>query len=156
MPTSFISTIFDEVLRYVINDYKQKKVPGKQCWSIHCREKISPMNRVKCSGRCDQFFCNDCIEIWEDGFKGCPQCTFLAFQSSFVGIVYEKELRSTAGKTWKVKKARISPQQKVAEQFLAMKKAYEEKLQQQQEATTDTNNESNTTTTTTSTPRDRK
>jgi hypothetical protein len=37
------------------------------------------------------------------------------------------------GKSFKVKKPRISPQQKVAEQFLAMKKAYEEKLQQQQQ-----------------------
>jgi len=34
-----------------------------------------------------------------------------------------------AGKPPKIKKPRISPQQKVAEQFLAMKKAYEEKLQ---------------------------
>lgn len=58
------------------------------------------------------------MEIWDDGFKGCPQC-----------IVYEREKRIEAGKPPKIKKSRISPQQKVSEQFLAMKKAYEEKLQ---------------------------
>jgi len=111
--------VFDIVVRFVINEYKQKKQEGKQCWSIHCREKVTPINRVKCGGICDHWYCHDCIEIWEDGFKGCPQC-----------IVYEREKRVEAGKPPKIKKPRISPQQKVAEQFLAMKKAYEEKLQE--------------------------
>jgi len=107
------------------------------------------MNRIKCSGVCDQFYCNDCLEAWEDGFKACPQC-----------IVYEKELRSETGKAYKVKKVRISPQQKVAEQFLAMKKAYEEKLQQQQQELA--NNTSSTQQSTSeheskaTTPRDKK
>jgi len=104
---------------------KKKKTPGRQCWSIHCREKINPVNRVKCPGVCDQLYCPDCIEIWEDGFRGCPQC-----------ITYEKDKRTEAGRTFKVKKPRISPQQKVSEQFLAMKLAYEQSLQQQGAAPT--------------------
>jgi len=111
-------SVFDQVVRYVINDYKQKKVPGKQCWSIHCREKIYINTREKCSGECDQYYCHDCMEYWEDGFKGCPQC-----------IVYEKEKREGCGKPPKIRKFRVSPQQKVSDQFLAMKRAYEEKLQ---------------------------
>lgn len=80
----------------------------------------------------------------------------------FKGITYEKESRAAAGKTVKVKKARISPQQKVAEQFLAIKKEYELKLAQQQESQNPTDAETTTTTNTStgvtsaSTPRERR
>jgi len=129
--------VFDQVVRYVVNEYKQKKAPGKQCWSIHCREKITPMHRVKCQGCCDHYFCQDCMEIWEDGFKGCPQCVY-----------YEREKREAQGKTVKIKKARISPQMKASEQFLQVKKAYEEKLNDMQHNPNDTTTTTTTTTTT--------
>jgi small GTP-binding protein len=106
--------VFDTVLRYVINDKKQQKVPGKFCWSIHCREKIGGGNKVKCQ-TCSSALCNDCIEIWEDGFKGCPQC-----------VMYEREKRTTSeAKIPGVKKARIPPEVKLEKMFGEMRLQYE-------------------------------
>jgi len=72
--------IFDTVLRFVICEVKQCKRPGKHCWSIDCRQKMT--QKVKCQGRCKHFYCADCIEVWEDNFKGCPQC-----------VIYERQDR---------------------------------------------------------------
>jgi len=65
--------------------------------------------------------------------------------------VYEREKREGSNKSTKIKKARISPQQKVAEQYLAMKKAYEEKLQDMNNTRTAEDSQTETTTTTTTT-----
>jgi len=106
--------IFDIVLRYVINERKQQKIPGKVCWSIHCREKIEKGTKAKCND-CGILLCNDCIEVWEDGWKGCPQC-----------VLYERERRSAAeSKIPDIKKPRISPQEKMAQDFAAIKIQYE-------------------------------
>jgi len=109
------SYIFDQVLRYVINEKHMNKSPGKLCWSIHCRETIGGRNgKAKCE-TCGSILCNDCIEIWEDGFKGCPQC-----------VVREKEKRTLEEKKISpTKKARIPPQDKVAREFAEMKSQYE-------------------------------
>jgi len=97
--------IFDEVLRFVINEHKQGKKPGKQCWSIDCRQKLAQLSKVKCQGRCGLFYCADCMEYWEDGFKGCPQC-----------VVYEREERVKKGKKEPViKKPRKPPAERIAE-----------------------------------------
>jgi len=97
--------IFDEVLRYVINEHKQGKKQGKQCWSIDCRQKLTITDRVKCQGRCGHFYCADCMEYWEDGFKGCPQC-----------VVYEREEREKKGKKDPTtKKSRKPPAERIAE-----------------------------------------
>jgi len=97
--------IFDEVLRFVINEHKQGKKPGKQCWSIDCRQKLAQLSKVKCQGRCGLFYCAECMEYWEDGFKGCPQC-----------VVYEREEREKKGKKEPViKKPRKPPAERIAE-----------------------------------------
>jgi len=109
--------IFDEVLRYVINEHKQGKKLGKQCWSIDCRQKLAQLGKVKCQGRCHAFYCTDCMEFWEDGFKGCPQCA-----------VYEREDREKRGKKGPtVKKSRKPPAERIAEKEEKERKK-EEKL----------------------------
>jgi Ras-related C3 botulinum toxin substrate 1 len=68
--------IFEEVVRTVVNA-KMGKKPGKQCWSINCRKTlpaVSGPKKYKCSS-CSHWYCSSCIEVWEDGWKGCPQCT---------------------------------------------------------------------------------
>jgi len=109
------TAIFDQVLRYVINERNMNKTPGKICWSIHCRETIGGRNgKAKCD-TCKSHLCNDCVEIWEDGFKGCPQC-----------VMREKEKRTLEEKKISpVKKSRIPPQDKVAREFAEMKSQYE-------------------------------
>ena len=67
-------SLWEEVLRYTINEHKSQKKPGKVCWSIHCHQKLTGNNKVQCQGRCRLLYCEDCIESWVDGFKGCPQC----------------------------------------------------------------------------------
>jgi len=97
--------IFDVVLRFVINDRKQGKKFGKHCWSIDCRQKMT--HKVKCQGKCKLFYCSDCIEIWEDGFKGCPQC-----------VIYETQEREAKQKKLSaVKKARVPPSLRALEQL---------------------------------------
>eukprot|EP01121_Diplochlamys_sp_Union-15-3_P016068 TRINITY_DN5402_c0_g1_i3.p1 TRINITY_DN5402_c0_g1~~TRINITY_DN5402_c0_g1_i3.p1 ORF type:complete len:284 (-),score=59.60 TRINITY_DN5402_c0_g1_i3:36-887(-) len=65
--------IFDEAIRTVINVKILHKKIGKYCWSTSCRHKLSIVHRNKCH-RCRHFYCSYCIEIWEDGFKGCSEC----------------------------------------------------------------------------------
>jgi len=77
--------IFDAILRYVICEVKQGKKSGRHCWSIDCRWKM--IQKVKCQGGCKLFYCHDCIEIWDDGFKGCPQC-----------VLYERKTREASQK----------------------------------------------------------
>jgi len=97
--------IFDYVLRYVICETKQGKKYGKHCWSIDCRQKMT--RKVKCQGRCKEFYCEDCIEVWEDSFKGCPQC-----------VVYEREDRDVKHKKqFGIKKGRVPPSLRAAEQL---------------------------------------
>jgi len=112
--------IFDQVLRYVINERNMNKTPGKICWSIHCREAIGGRNgKAKCA-LCHSVLCSDCIEVWEDGFKGCPQC-----------VVREKERRiKEEKKIPPVKKARIPPQDKTAREFQEIKSQYEKDVAQ--------------------------
>jgi len=97
--------IFDAVLRYVICEVKQGKKQGKHCMSIDCRQKMT--QKVKCQGRCKHFYCHDCIEIWEDNFKGCPQC-----------VIYERQDRELKQKKIPpIKKARVPPSLRAAEQL---------------------------------------
>jgi len=114
--------IFDEVLRFVINEHKQGKKLGKQCWSIDCRQKLTQLSKVKCSGRCGAFYCADCMEYWEDGFRGCPQC-----------VVYEREEKEKKGKKEPViKKPRKPPVERIAEKEEKERKK-EEKLRKKME-----------------------
>lgn len=97
-----LKEIFDEAIRTVINLNNHHKKLGKFCWSTTCRNKLPLVHKSKCH-RCRHWYCNYCIEIWEDGFKGCPEC-----------IINEKEARKRnnlpiptvkkAGKTGKDKK----------------------------------------------------
>jgi len=97
--------IFDYVLRFVICETKQGKKYGKHCWSIDCRQKMT--RKVKCHGRCKHFYCEDCIEVWDDNFKGCPQC-----------VIYEREERQQKQKKIHgIKKGRIPPSLRAAEQL---------------------------------------
>jgi len=98
--------IFDAVLRYCICERKQCKKYGKHCWSIDCIQKMT--HKVKCQGRCKHYYCSDCIEIWEDGFKGCPQC-----------VIYEKKWsrNKTKKKLSAVKKERVPPSLRAIEQL---------------------------------------
>eukprot|EP01125_Pyxidicula_operculata_P007703 TRINITY_DN2608_c0_g1_i1.p1 TRINITY_DN2608_c0_g1~~TRINITY_DN2608_c0_g1_i1.p1 ORF type:complete len:320 (+),score=88.07 TRINITY_DN2608_c0_g1_i1:102-1061(+) len=114
--------MFDEVLRYVINEAKQGKKPGKQCWSIDCRQKLGAIQKVKCTGRCKEMYCPDCIEIWEDGSKLCPQC-----------VIYEKQEREDKGKKQSAtKKPRKPPAERIAEQ-MEKDRIKEEKLRKKAE-----------------------
>jgi len=97
--------IFDYVLRFVICETKQGKKYGKHCWSIDCRQKMT--RKVKCQGRCKHFYCDECIETWDDNFKGCPQCVF-----------YEREDREQKQKKVPgIKKGRVPPSLRAAEQL---------------------------------------
>jgi len=97
--------IFDAILRYVICEVKQGKKSGRHCWSIDCRWKMT--QKVKCQGGCKLFYCHDCIEIWDDGFKGCPQC-----------VLYERKTREASQKKIPpIKKFRVPPSQRVLEQL---------------------------------------
>jgi len=97
--------IFDAVLRFVICEIKQVKRLGKHCWSIDCRAKMT--QKVKCQGRCKHFYCVDCIEVWEDSFKGCPQC-----------VIYERHDREVNQKKIPaIKKARVPPSVRAIEQL---------------------------------------
>jgi len=114
--------IFDEVIRYVVNEYKKGKKPGKHCWSIDCWAKMNNMQRVKCTGRCKLFYCPDCIEVWDDGFRGCPQC-----------VIYEREERQQKGKKiGNIKKARVPPAE-LAEKRLEKERIKEEKMRKKME-----------------------
>jgi len=93
-------TIFEDVIRYVINIRRCGKKKGKNCWSIHCREKISNFNQAKCRD-CSNLMCLDCIEIWEDGYKGCPNCS---------------NVRKKSTTDVKIRKPRKSPEEKLKEQ----------------------------------------
>jgi len=109
--------IFDEVLRFVINDHKQGKKPGKQCWSIDCRQKLAQLSKVRCQGRCGHFYCAECMEYWDDGSKFCPQC-----------VVYEKEERQKKGKKEPtVRKERKPPAERIAEKEEKERKIAEKK-----------------------------
>jgi len=79
--------VWDDILRFIINKHHAQKEPGKCCWSIHCHDNISLLSRVKCSGICGEWYCDDCIEHWADGWKGCIQCA-----------KYEKSEREKNGK----------------------------------------------------------
>jgi len=117
--SSTFRAVWDSILRYVINERRNLKEPGKHCWSIHCHDKIDLMKRVKCMGICESWYCADCVENWEDGFKGCIQC-----------VQYEKEERTKQGKAIPaVKKPRVSPQDKMAEQMKEFNVQYEKALQ---------------------------
>jgi len=101
---------------------KKEKKPGKHCWSIDCWAKMNNMQRVKCSGRCKLFYCPDCIEVWDDGFRGCPQC-----------IIYEREERQQKGKKiGNIKKARVPPAE-LAEKRLEKERIKEEKMRKKLE-----------------------
>jgi small GTP-binding protein len=99
--------LWEEVLRYTINEFKSQKKPGKHCWSIHCPLEITTLTRVTCQGKCKLTYCKDCIEIWDDGWKGCPQC-----------VMYEKKLRHDKGKKVpEVKKRRVSPAERAMKEL---------------------------------------
>jgi len=120
--------VWDDILRYIINEKRNGKEPGKHCWSIHCRDKIEFYSRVKCSGYCDSWYCNDCVEIWDDGWKGCAQCA-----------LYEKQERTKNGKSVPtVKKQRVSPQDRVSEQLKEFTALYEKQLSKRKDHKDDT------------------
>lgn len=120
---STFRAVWDDILRYVINERRGLKEPGKHCWSIHCHDKIDILKRVKCGGICENWYCPDCVENWDDGWKGCVQC-----------VIYEKEERTKQGKPIPgVKKPRVSPQDKVAEQLKEFNAQYEKALNKKKE-----------------------
>lgn len=115
--------VWDYILRFIINEKRNGKEQGKHCWSIHCHEKIDIIKRIKCSGYCDAWYCNDCIESWEDGWKGCVNC-----------INFEKQEREKNGKPAPtVKKARIPPQEKMSEQVKEFSLQYEKQINKRKE-----------------------
>eukprot|EP01120_Amphizonella_sp_Union-15-10_P005748 TRINITY_DN1747_c0_g1_i1.p1 TRINITY_DN1747_c0_g1~~TRINITY_DN1747_c0_g1_i1.p1 ORF type:complete len:408 (+),score=84.66 TRINITY_DN1747_c0_g1_i1:68-1291(+) len=67
-----LKEIFDEAIRTVVNLNHHKRI-GKFCWSITCKNKLGLVHKIKCH-RCRHLYCTDCIEIWDDGFRGCPEC----------------------------------------------------------------------------------
>jgi len=87
-------------------DSRKKK---QICWSIRCRVKLKGKGH-KCKV-CQNFYCLDCIETWTDGFKGCPTCTSRRMLSC------EEE-----GKSYNVKKAYLSPDDKLREKEELFKK----------------------------------
>jgi len=89
------------------------KKKGRFCWSIHCREKVTAFNQTKCR-RCKNVFCYDCIEIWEDGYKGCPNCSLL-----------RKAEKENDGEPILIRKPRKSPEQKLRE----MEEKFKNKIQ---------------------------
>jgi Ras-related C3 botulinum toxin substrate 1 len=101
--------IFDELIRHVINIQRGQKKKGKFCWSIHCRSKFTTFGSHKCKD-CGNLMCNDCIEIWESGYKGCPNCSTI-----------KRKVKEVEGGEVKIRKPRKSPEEKLKEQ--------EEKLQ---------------------------
>jgi len=96
--------IFDELIRYVINIQRGQKKKGKFCWSIHCRSKLTTFSGIKCKD-CNNFMCNDCIEIWENGYRGCPNCSII-----------KRTEKEREGVEVKIKKPRKSPEEKLKEQ----------------------------------------
>jgi len=38
--------VWDDILRFIINEKRNGKEPGKHCWSIHCHEKIDIFSKV--------------------------------------------------------------------------------------------------------------
>jgi len=103
------NNIFDDVIRYVININRGFKKKKQICWSIRCRVKLKGKGH-KCKV-CQNFYCLDCIETWTDGFKGCPTCTSRRMLSC------EEE-----GKSYNVKKAYLSPDDKLREKEELFKK----------------------------------
>jgi len=108
--------IWDEMLRCVINEKRSGKEPGKHCWSIHCHDKLDFL-KVKCSGICQNHYCNDCLEYWDDGWKVCIQCG-----------IYEKQEREKNGKPVNVKKHRVAPEDKVSEQAKELSQLYAKEI----------------------------
>jgi len=72
---------------------------------------------------CSHFYCNDCIETWTDGFKGCPTCT------NRQKISFEEQ-----GKTYHVKKAYFSPDDKLREKEELFKKKVAKHLKENPDA----------------------
>jgi len=63
--------------------------------------------KVKCQGKCKHHYCEECIEVWEDNWKGCPQC-----------VIYEREAREQENKKIPgIKKGRVPPSVRAAEQL---------------------------------------
>jgi len=120
---STFRVVWDDILRFIINVKRNNKEAGKHCWSIHCHDKLELFSKVKCSGQCESWYCNDCVESWDDGWKGCAQC-----------VLYEKEERTKIGKTIPaVKKRRILPEEKVAEQIKEFSAMYEKQMTKKKE-----------------------
>jgi len=72
---------------------------------------------------CSHYYCGDCIETWTDGFKGCPTCTNrqkISFQDQ--------------GKTFNVKKAYFSPDDKLREKEELFKKKVAKHLKENPDA----------------------
>jgi len=109
--------IWDEMLRCVINEKRCGKEQGKHCWSIHCHDKIDLFSKIKCSGVCQHYYCNDCLENWDDGHKICIQCE-----------IYEKAEREKNGKPIVVKKKRVAPEDKVSEQAKELNQLYAKEI----------------------------
>lgn len=115
--------VWDDILRFIINERRNGKEEGKHCWSIHCKDKLDIFSKVKCGGNCESWYCNDCTEHWEDGFKGCAQC-----------ILYEKEERTKNNKPIPgVKKKRVLPEEKIAAQLAEFTALYDKQMQKKKE-----------------------
>jgi small GTP-binding protein len=108
--------IFDELIRYEINVHRCSKRKGKFCWSIHCRQKLTAFNQVKCKD-CGNAFCQDCIEIWENGYRGCPHCCIL-----------KKRAKEKEGKEVRIRKPRKSPEEKLREKEEKFKRKIEKQM----------------------------
>jgi len=61
--------VFDEVLRVTLKCKALKQTEGK---CLMCLQILLDA-RSKCN-RCNMDHCEDCIEIWEDGFQSCYKC----------------------------------------------------------------------------------
>eukprot|EP01128_Nolandella_sp_AFSM9_P006465 TRINITY_DN3331_c0_g1_i3.p1 TRINITY_DN3331_c0_g1~~TRINITY_DN3331_c0_g1_i3.p1 ORF type:complete len:297 (-),score=69.29 TRINITY_DN3331_c0_g1_i3:58-948(-) len=126
--TSTYGDLWETVLRYTINEHKSQKKHGKNCWSIQCPAKITPINRVTCQGRCKLYYCEDCMEYWGDGRKLCPQCVMYA----------QTELEEQGKAQPDVKKKRLPPSaraaielEKEAKKLEKLKKKYEKEFAKQ-------------------------
>jgi len=112
--------IFDELIRYVINIRRVGKRKGKFCWSIHCRSKLTTFNSVKCKD-CSNLMCTDCIEIWESGYRGCPNCS-----------ISKRKEKEKEGIEVKIRKPRKSPEEKLREQEEKLQRKIQKQLKNKQ------------------------
>jgi hypothetical protein len=43
---TYFRIVWDDILRFIINEKRGLKEPGKHCWSIHCHDKLEMFSKV--------------------------------------------------------------------------------------------------------------